>query len=465
VLKIGLEPKLIKGFHEYKVSRFTEVEYVDRPFDPYSGHRKRLLQWSKDIFPEPDVNTFMWMHAATGLDFCESACILLLLVGGGQNGKTSWAKMVHNTLGNQYCAVGKSSLLTSPFERGENANSAQMQMRDKRWFYFDEFNKSEEINVARMKSLVNPNWQSGRDLREKQTIFRNTCNPVAFSNYDFTFPANTNDHGTWRRIYYYRNKAKFSKRPNKENPYEKLADDNWITTYPNDPSFKTAMLECMVYHYQIYCREYDRDLKKIPVPTIMRETEDFRNRQDTVNRFITQMIVKSPNGDPLSLTTLSTKYCEWYNRNVKMVAHSSTEVQSAIENSRLSSSFEFTNSGVKLLFRHRIKLTAEEPLMPGEEELIQIKQSDGETIGMSVGEDGFTNSDLVTVKDQEGHVRQVPGVLTHQGLKLGVAPDPAAETENQYIKDLIRNAPAHLQKSAVPTPVNLEKIIGDALNI
>jgi phage/plasmid-associated DNA primase len=233
-LKIGPDPILIKGFHEYKISKFTETDYV--PYDPENPYVKTLMKAFSDIFPENDVRDFMLYHASTGLDARESACLLLLLVGGGQNGKSFFAKMVHNTLGNMYCAAGKSALLTAPIERAENANSAQMQMRDKRYFYFDEFNKCEVLNTGRVKAIVNPGWQSGRDLNQRQSNFRNTCNPVALSNFDFII--DTTDHGTWRRIYYYRNKVKFTDKPNPNNRYEKMVDTRYMDEYTNDPLFK-----------------------------------------------------------------------------------------------------------------------------------------------------------------------------------------------------------------------------------
>jgi phage/plasmid-associated DNA primase len=424
ILKIGAEPKFIQGFHEYKVSKYTETEYIDKPFNPYGHHEAKLLQWARDIFPEPDMNAFMWMHASTGLDFCESACIILLLVGGGQNGKSSWAKMIHNTLGNQYCAAGKSALLTSSIERGESANSAQMQSRDKRYFYFDEFNKCEEINTARLKSIVNPGWQSGRDLREKQTNFRNTTNPVALSNYDFIIT--TTDHGTWRRIYYYRNKNKFCKNPNPENINEKLADERFIHEYPNDPAYKTATLSIMTHYYSILCREYNKDIKNIPVPTIQKETEEFRNRQDALNRFITQMIVKSPTSE-ITLQSFCIRYNDWYGRNVKTVALSMNDIQSQLENSRISAHLESRSNSVKVIVGHRLKSTLEEPLEPGELEMIQIKQLNGDSIGVSVTENGAF------------------GNATTRHINTPIITDGKAN--DGYIRDLLINAPKHIQNT------------------
>jgi phage/plasmid-associated DNA primase len=410
VLKIGLEPQIIKGFHEFKISKFTETDYV--PYDPENPLIKTLLRAFAEIFPEKDVLNFMLFHASTGLDFKESACLLVLLVGGGQNGKSFFAKMIHNTLGHQYCAAGKSALLTAPMERAESANSAQMQMKDKRYFYFDEFNKCELLNTGRVKGIVNPGWQSGRDLHSRQGNFKNTCNPIALSNFDFII--DTTDHGTWRRIYYYRNKVKFCKNPNPANPYEKRVDSKFIDECTNDPLYKQAMLSILVHYYQRLCREYRGDIKNVPVPTIEKETEEFRNRQDALNRFITQMIVKSPCADATGLPTIAQKYIEWYIRNIKPAAQTITDVQAQFENSRVATSLERRISGVSFLIGHRLKSCPEEELQEGEEHLCvqTVEKTTASTDNVVAAETKF------------------------------VAP---REGTDAFIRDLVRNAPTYIQ--------------------
>lgn len=367
ILRTGPEPKLIKGFHEYKISRYTETDYV--PYNPEDPIQREILRWSRDIYPEKDVWEFMWFNACTGLDLHESACILVLNVGGGQNGKTSWANMIHNTLGNDYCASGKSALLVGSMERGESANSAQMHMRGKTWFYFDEFTKLCKLNDARLKGIVTAGWQSGRDLHEKQSNFKNTCNPVAFSNFDFTIE--TTDHGTWRRIYYYKSKAKFSKTPNPNSPYEKKADLRWESRNPNDPAYRAATLAILTHFNGRLWREYDGDLKNIPVPTIDRETEAFRNRQDLLNKFITQMIVTSPGCKAVSLQTIGLRYSEWHAKHIR-TGGNFTGIESEIENSRLSKYLQIRAGGMKYLIDCRIKDDIDDKPEEGEEYLIQI---------------------------------------------------------------------------------------------
>jgi phage/plasmid-associated DNA primase len=364
ILKIGKRTELITGFHEYCISKFTEVCYV--PWDEGCPRQRALLQVFRDIFPEPDMFLFAMIHAATALDLCESANLLLMLIGGGSNGKSFYLKMIHNTVGSQYCSSGKASLLTGQYEKGNEANSAQMHMKGKRYFYFEEFTKAESLNNARLKTVIGSGWQSGRDLHGKQENFINTSNPVIASNFELVI--DTTDHGTWRRIYMYRCKIKFCDDPDPANPREKKADPRIIREYPNDPDMLSAMLAILTHYYEIFTNEYGGLLDKIPVPTILQETAEYRNRQDTINKFIMRHIVTSPGSQAISMVTLVAKYREWFFEQSHRHAPV-TDVESALEGSRLAAHFQFVQ-GMMFLQNHRIRNTLEEPL--GEHESVIV---------------------------------------------------------------------------------------------
>lgn len=365
VLKIGRKTELIKGFHEYKISMYTDTDYIH--YNPLCEYVQTLLKAFRDIFPEDDVFNFMMMYGSTWLDGKESACIMVFLVGGGQNGKTFFSKMLQNALGMMYVKPLKMSLITGPSERAENANSALMDVKGIHGGYMDEAGKIPVINVERFKSLVNPGLQSTRQLHGKQDRFKVTANLIALANYDFVF--DTTDHGTWRRVYYYKNKVKFCAKPDPNNPFEKKEDRRFIYDYVNDPAYKQAMLSILTHFYERLCNEYNGDITKVPCPTIVKETETFRNKQDAVNRFITQMIVKSPTAEPLSLTQVASKYQEWYNKNVRRCDMSLDAISSQFENSKITKDLEMRLNGMKYLIGHRIKSSPEEPLGDGEEEL------------------------------------------------------------------------------------------------
>lgn len=366
ILRGWADSQLITGHHEYKISKYTEVDY--KPFNPDCPKTQLLLKAYQDIFIEPDVFTFMMFHASTGLDFDESACILVLLVGGGQNGKTFYLKMTHNTLGNMYCASGKASLITGPMENSNNANSAQMQQKDKRYYYIDEFNNNSTLDSLRVKAMVTPGWQSGRDNYKDQQNFKNTSNPICASNFDFHME--TSDHGTWRRIYYYKNKKKFTDDPDPDNPFEQKCDSRLMDVITKDPEYLSANLSIMDHYRGILERDYGGDLKRVPIPTILKETEEFRNRADSINRFLTSMLCKSPASDPIGLTTLAMRYIQWYPANVKNGTNlAANYIITQFENSRIAKWISRKSEDVLFLNGHRLLSCPEDPLNEGEEHL------------------------------------------------------------------------------------------------
>lgn len=362
VLKIGAAPELIKGFHEYCISKFTEINYI--PFSPQNNCIAVLLKAFRDIFVEPDVCEFMLLYGSTWLDGEESACIMVFLVGGGQNGKTFFVKMLHNAIGMQYVRPLKMELITGPSEKANEANSALMELKGLRGGYFDESGVRPRINIARFKAIVNPGFQSGRQLFSRQDYFMPTANLISLSNYEPEF--DTTDHGTWRRVYFYRNKVKFTENPKPDDPYEKKEDARFIHVYTNSVFYREAMLSIMTEYYRKLTVVYGGDIKKVPVPTIKKETAAFRNTQDVVDKFINEMIVKSPTAQPISIYDLGARYDEWYRLHISRTTVDEPKViQDKLSNSRLNPYLKMIN-GTKMLEGFRCKSKREDPILEGE---------------------------------------------------------------------------------------------------
>lgn len=349
VLVFGNSVQLIQGIHDYRVSRSTKVNYYK--FDANNENIKILLNAFSEIFPEKDVCEYMLFHASTGLDACYSCGILTMLVGGGQNGKTFYAKMVSETLGKDYSVNIKSSLLTSPPEKSEAPNPALMQLMDKRYGFADEFGSNTTLNIERLKTINNPSSQSGRRLRQDEVTFKNTLNLICLSNYDFVI--DTTDHGTWRRIYYYRNKVKFCKNPSGE--FERKENSNFVNKYPDDPKMKEAMLSILVHYRTRLFNEYNDNLSDVPVPTIMKETNQFRNRQDSLNRYISMNLFVSE-GIKANIEEVARHCLNWYKTSGLTKKITVDDIMSQLENSAISSSLRFDDNGItKSFIGYRLK--------------------------------------------------------------------------------------------------------------
>lgn len=322
-------PRLIRGYHELRVSKFTEVDY--EPFDPNNPYVRDILQAYRDIYIESDVCEFFLFYLSTWVDSCDVQRILPLLGGGGSNGKTWSVYFPQTVLGSKYVKVLKMQLLTDEREKAHEANSALMQLKDTRGGYFDEANEGEEINPARLKTIVTPGEQNAREVYGRAEQFRNTAKCIAISNYDFI--VNATDNGTWDRILFYQCKTRFVINPDPVSPFERRKRVELTRDWPNNKNYRCAMLSILVhYRVRLEC-EYGGEIIHVPHPTIVAETNAFRLKQDPISRFIVERVAKSPTRTA-TVHEIVDAYNNWY-RETMNIRPKIVNTETIFQNSRI----------------------------------------------------------------------------------------------------------------------------------
>ena len=365
VLRVSPRCELIDHFHEYPVSRFSPVAW--KPFDPNDPWTMLALNAIADIIVEPDARDWILFHAAQGLSGDPKEGLLLLWEGGGQNGKTSFLRWIAKALG-PYADKFNIQLMCSEREDADRPNSAMMKFKNLNYAYSEESNKSQSLNVARMKEMVNAGEVSGRDLNSKQETFTMRANLVAASQYSFI--VNTTDHGTWRRLRHYTSKARFRRDPDPTNPFEKSDDQRFVREYPSDPQFQSSILSILSHYYERLQNEYRGELKQVRAPTIDGETERFRVEQDALHRWICQHVVTSTveaGAIDYPLGTLSATYAEWYSKHIERRHHTAGAVIKELESSALCKYLKPGLNGTLILRNCRILSDDDITLRPGEE--------------------------------------------------------------------------------------------------
>lgn len=332
VLELSENPKLIKDYHSYPISLFTETHY--EPYNKNNPNTIRLLKVLLDLFPEDEMDAFHYImyYLASCLDGKPKDSIILILTGSGSNGKSFFAELVKSIMG-QYGAKMAMSFLTETRGKSAGADEQLMLLKNARLAYYSETDKNEVLNTAKLKEITSQETLSGRGIFEKQTNFRPTCSHMVTTNYQFSIK--TTDHGIWRRIVTYSFKMKFDDNPDPNNKYEKKNDPTIAKEFSFNPELKKSFLSILVEYYKDLYINHNGMLKNIMKPTIDKETAEYRNQEDIINRFIDEYCIYSPNST-ICLSELIDKYEMWYENHIsKNHVPEKVEISNQLINSKI----------------------------------------------------------------------------------------------------------------------------------
>lgn len=332
VLELSTNPKLIRHYHNYHISLFTETDYV--PYNPTNPHVIKLLNVILGMFPKNELDAFHWImyYLATCLDGKPKDSIILILTGKGANGKSAFSELIKSVLG-QYGAKMSMSFLTEARGRSSGADEELMKLKIARLAYYSETEKNEALNTAKLKELTSQESMAGRGIFEKAQIFRPTCSHMVTTNYQFSIK--TTDHGIWRRIVTYEFKMKFCDNPDPDNEFEKLNDPEIAKEFSFNPEIKNAFLSILVEYYKDLHLNHKGELKNILKPTIDKEVAIYRNKEDVLNRFIDEFCIYSPDSKTC-LSEIVDKYENWYEANIgRNGKPEKSEIYNQLQNSKL----------------------------------------------------------------------------------------------------------------------------------
>ena len=336
---------LITGYHEYAISKYTSLEWEPIDFENY--YTKIMMSAIKDVIIEEDALEKIMCYFASSLDGNLKNPILLILYGGGGNGKSFLLEFVRLCMG-QYAIKSPLSILTQEHESSQQANSALMSFKNARFSFYSEPNRSEELRGGNLKKMLNQEANSGREMYGMQENFEIIANQVLATNELLTI-YNT-DHGFWRRINFYNCKTKFTQRPDPNNPFEKKINRNFIHKFKHDINYKKAFFSILCYYYNVFHTKYQGDLDNIISPTIDSETEQYRNDQDSINQFICLYIQEdSTVTEYVSVEEMANRYIEYmamqYKTNNKLTT--TQEIVKQFENSKLGNKLTRLPGGIR----------------------------------------------------------------------------------------------------------------------
>jgi len=341
VLRVHPVTQLINQYHDIPIARYTDVEYL--PYDPGNPFIRELEGAIRDLFAnDQDAHDYTMMYLASTLDGKTKIPILYIWLGEGSNGKSFLLELHINTLrlvpAGGYGAKLPVEFLTTQRPAANASNPAMMVLKHARFVYFSESEQGDTLRMGNIKEITSETL-SARNHNESQDNFRANCHFVFCSNHDPRVQGS--DHGTWRRILVYRFKVKFCMNPDPDNIFEKKVNSKYIDEVPNDHNYKRAYLSILMKWYETYRNVYHSKLNHVPKPTIDKETLDFRNEQDKLNKFITTQVVhvgpgteKNPT-PKIRLEEVVRAYIKWYQATVEHATLPQQEVMKAFKASAL----------------------------------------------------------------------------------------------------------------------------------
>ena len=349
ILILSEEPKLLTTYHNYPITLYSEIDY--ELYDDNNPDIQFLEKIIKDLFPDDELDAMEYIlyYFASCLDGKPKESMIMILIGNGSNGKSLITELINSVLGEQYCKKMPIQFLIDQRSKSSSADPSLMELETARLAIYSETNKNEELNTAKLKEITGQESISGRNLYEKQKSFRPSTHHIVTSNYAFEMK-NVTDHGIWRRINQYEMKMKFCPNPDKNNKYEKKENPDYAKRLSYDVNIKKACLSILVKYYKQLRVKYDGCLKNVPKPTINKETEIFRNKEDIINRFINDRVIISDDNEFI-IQELIDSYKSWYYENIDTteIKTTNSELINKLLNSKINKYKSRKQDGIKMI--------------------------------------------------------------------------------------------------------------------
>lgn len=255
------------------------------------------------------------------------------------NGKTVLMELFRRTLGELYARKMPLSFITDQSRtRSSAADPAVMELKDARLVYYSESDRNEKVNVAKVKEITGGETLSGRQLYKEQENFRANCNHIVTTNHRFVIE--TTEHAVWRRFISYRFKICFKHECDPSNPLERPRDPKLIDTIMNDKRYQEAFLSILIHYRSMLYSKYEGQILKVPHPTIVKETEEYRQSEDIFQRYIMQRVYYYK-GRQQSIDELITNFRGYYRiENGEQYKAKSADMIHTFRNSILANHFK-----------------------------------------------------------------------------------------------------------------------------
>lgn len=291
------------GYPQDYITKTTGIPYVpNTTLDKVK--EKQITQFMEQIFPDPELRTYMWDHLASCLIGTNLNQTFNIYVGSGSNGKSLLTDLMKHTLGD-YTGTVPITLVTEKRTGIGGVSPELIQLKGVRYAVMQEPSKDMRVNEGMMKQLTGGDPLQGRALYCDSETFDPQFKLVVCTNSLLDF--NSNDDGTWRRI----RKCDFESKFVDADDYEEAEKDG--KTFIKDKALKDKMPDwAPVFASMLVTRAYATKGNVAECARILNSSKQYRQSQDPFTAFVNEKIVICDKTSmPLTEMELKTVFKEW----------------------------------------------------------------------------------------------------------------------------------------------------------
>jgi len=295
------------GNPEDYITKTTGIDYIelDETNADMMEIREEVLDLMRKLFPDPDLNHYMWDHLASCLIGTSLNQTFNVYYGSGSNGKSILTDLMSRALGD-YKGTVPISLISDKRCVIGGTSSEIIQLKGVRYAVMQEPSKDTKINEGIMKELTGGDPLQGRALYNESQTFTPQFNLVVCTN--SRFKIESDDDGTWRRIREVGFNSKFVD-DHSEIPLEQDANLPG-QCFLKDKNLKEKLPKLApVFMSMLVLRAFETGGKVGNCAAVLDASREYRASQDKITAFVDECLDLTENpGDVLPYTVIRNQF-------------------------------------------------------------------------------------------------------------------------------------------------------------
>jgi len=305
------------------ISKCTNIDYI-----PITDkHRKtvdEIYDFMSKLFPIEELRTYMWDHLSSTLVGTAVNQTFNNYIGGGRNGKSVLITLMTKILGEYKGDMPLTAVVTQRRVSIGGLAPEIASLKGVRYAVMQEPKMGDVLNEGLLKE-----YTSGFDTISARAPYQ--PDPVKFiPQFKLVVCANVlpevkaQDHGTWRRIRVVPFLTLFTENPVDNDPHKPYQYSVDSTIDEKFDIWKTVFLALLVD------RVIKTQGKVVDCETVLKASNEYRQKQDVISQFIEEKIVQVTNGT-LKKSAVNTEFKMWYESNYGGRGPNSKELHSQLD--------------------------------------------------------------------------------------------------------------------------------------